>query len=176
MHLDYAPSLSNEPALGPTLSRLRALNLAAGLAHAVQAAALLALAKPFDLPVTAMFLNGPPGGPVQPDRLTEVFSYPLAAAVALFSALSALFHLLVASPLGIRGYRSELARHRNRYRWVEYSLSASLMIVLIAGISGISDIAALLALFGINAAMILFGWLMRPPMPWASGRCPGRRS
>ena len=34
------------------------------------------------------------------------------------------------------------------------------MIVLIAGISGITDIAALLALFGLNAAMILFGWLM----------------
>ena len=33
------------------------------------------------------------------------------------------------------------------------------MIVLIAMITGIADIAALVALFGVNAAMILFGWL-----------------
>jgi hypothetical protein len=32
--------------------------------------------------------------------------------------------------------------------------------VLIAGIVGITDVAALLALFGVNASMILFGWLM----------------
>ncbi len=34
------------------------------------------------------------------------------------------------------------------------------MIVLIAGIVGISDVAALVALFAVNASMILFGWLM----------------
>ena len=34
------------------------------------------------------------------------------------------------------------------------------MVVLIAGITGITDSAALLALFGVNASMILFGWLM----------------
>ena len=34
------------------------------------------------------------------------------------------------------------------------------MIVIVAGLSGVTDIAALMALFGINASMILFGWLM----------------
>ena len=34
------------------------------------------------------------------------------------------------------------------------------MIVLIAGITGISDAAALVGLFGANAAMIFFGWVM----------------
>jgi hypothetical protein len=33
------------------------------------------------------------------------------------------------------------------------------MIVLIAQICGIADIVALLAIFGVNASMILFGWL-----------------
>jgi hypothetical protein len=52
---------------------------------------------------------------------------------------------------------------------VEYSLSASLMIVLIAMLTGISGLAALIALFGVNAAMILFGLAMeqanRPGAP-----------
>jgi hypothetical protein len=64
------------------------------------------------------------------------------------------------SPWGWHRYVTELAHRQNRFRWVEYSLSASLMIVLIAGITGITDIAALIALFGVNASMILFGWLM----------------
>jgi hypothetical protein len=42
---------------------------------------------------------------------------------------------------------------------VEYSLSASLMIVLIAMLTGITDVAALIALFGVNTAMIFFGAL-----------------
>ena len=33
------------------------------------------------------------------------------------------------------------------------------MIVLIALITGVSDIVAIIALFGVNASMILFGWL-----------------
>jgi hypothetical protein len=39
------------------------------------------------------------------------------------------------------------------------------MVVLIAGITGITDVAALAALFGVNAAMILFGWLMETTTP-----------
>ncbi len=33
------------------------------------------------------------------------------------------------------------------------------MIVLIAQLTGIADVAALLAIFGVNVSMILFGWL-----------------
>ena len=57
--------------------------------------------------------------------------------------------------MGFRRYVDELARHRNRFRWVEYSVSASLMIVIIAGLTGITDVAALIALFGVNVTMIL---------------------
>jgi hypothetical protein len=49
---------------------------------------------------------------------------------------------------------------------VEYSLSATLMVLLIAFYSGITDITAVIAIAGANVAMILFGWLqerMNPP-------------
>ncbi len=58
-----------------------------------------------------------------------------------------------------RGYGDDLARQRNRARWVEYALTSSMMIVLIAQLVGISDVAALAAIFGVNASMIFFGWL-----------------
>jgi hypothetical protein len=142
------------------VDRLRPFNVVAGIAHLVQAVAILALSTSFSLPVSAMFATGPPGQPASGDRVEELFSYPLGPAVALFSLLSAFFHLLVASPWGWPRYQAELEARRNRFRWVEYSLSASLMIVLIAGLTGITDVVALLGLFAVNATMIWFGWLM----------------
>ncbi len=157
---DGPPGAPDRPSSGDTGRQLRRWNIVAAVFHAVQGGAMLALSKGVTLPVSATFASGQPGQPVDGARLSTLFSYRLGPAVAAFSLLSAVFHALVASPWGFGRYRRELAAQRNRFRWVEYSVSASLMIVLVAGITGISDIAALVALFGVNASMILFGWLM----------------
>jgi Heliorhodopsin len=140
--------------------RLRRVNVALAAVHAAQAAMMMVLSNDRSLPVTGAFGNGPPGQPSGPVVLEQLFTYRIGWAAAAFSALSALFHGVVATRWGFTRYRHELQHGRNRFRWVEYSLSASLMIVLIAGLVGISDVAALIALFGVNASMILFGWLM----------------
>jgi len=140
--------------------RLRRLNAGFGALHGVQALAMIALSNSRSLPITGVFANGQPGQPDGPLEVDQLFSYRLGWAVAAFSLLSATFHLVVASPWGFDRYVNELQHHRNRFRWVEYSLSASLMIVVIAGLTGVTDIAALLVLFAVNVSMILFGWLM----------------
>ena len=149
---------------------LRRANAGAAALHAAQAAAVLVLATDFALPVTASYLAGPPGTtPLEP---VVLFDIPTGAAVAGFLALSALAHLIVCTVWWQR-YVADLGRRRNPARWVEYSLSASLMIVLIAQLVGISDVAALVALFGVNAAMILFGWLQeRYEHPGSGGWLP----
>ena len=43
------------------------------------------------------------------------------------------------------------------------------MIVLIAQICGIQDVAAIISLFGVNASMILFGWLQEKYVRAGSG-------
>jgi len=145
-----------ETAVSASSSRsLRRWNIALGGLHAIQAIAVLALATAFTLPVTASFLSGPPGSPVAaPSTLFEV---SVANGVALFLILSAGFHWLIASPRVFDRYVTGLAANHNYFRWAEYSLSSSVMIVLIAMITGISDIAALIGLFAANAAMIFFG-------------------
>jgi len=135
---------------------LRRYNLVAAAFHAVQAAAVLALANDFTIPITGTYLIGPPGSP---GETVPVLDVPVGIAVAGFLALSAVFHGVVASPGFFDRYVAGLEKKINVFRWVEYSLSSSLMIVLIALITGISDVAALLAIFGVNASMILFGWL-----------------
>ena len=124
--------------------------------HAAQALAVVALATDFSLPVTAGYLAGPPG--TTPQDPVLLFDLPTGFAVAAFLALSALAHTVVATGWW-RGYLADLSRRRNYARWVEYALSSSVMIVVIAQLVGISDVAALLAIFGVNVSMILFGWL-----------------
>jgi len=46
------------------------------------------------------------------------------------------------------------------YRWYEYALSASVMIVVIAALTGIYDLGALIALFALTAVMNLMGLMM----------------
>ncbi|RJN32151.1 heliorhodopsin HeR [Nesterenkonia natronophila] len=136
---------------------LRRYNILAAVVHAVQALAVVLLATDFTLPVTASYLAGPPGTP--PGEAVTLWDVPIPLAIAAFLVLSALFHVIVASPPFFGRYRAGLARSHNYFRWVEYALSSSLMIVIIAQLVGISDVVALLALFGVNASMILFGWL-----------------
>lgn len=149
-------------------ARLQRLNVIATVLHAAQAVAVLVLANDFALPVASYFWNDAPNGRLDPARLEKMFEVPVAWGAAGFLILSAVFHGIV-STVGRRGYLGELARQQNRFRWVEYSLSSTLMIILIAMVFGISDIAALLGLAGANAAMILFGWIMevvnRPGQP-----------
>lgn len=139
------------------LGRLRTYNAVMGAVHAAQAVAVLALSNDYSLPVTATYLTGPPGS--DQSEPTALLDLRLGWGVAAFLAMSALGHWVVASPGASRWYAANLRRGRNPARWVEYSLSASLMIVLIAQLNGVSDAAALMALFGVNASMILFGWL-----------------
>ena len=145
--------------------RLRISNLVMAALHAAQGLFVVALSNDFVLPVTASFMEGPPG---TIGTTKELLTIPLGPAVAAFLFMSAAAHLIVAGPAWT-WYRDQLAMNRSYARWIEYAFSSSLMVVLIAMITGIADVAALVALFGVNASMILFGLLQehyeRPGRP-----------
>ncbi len=138
--------------------RLRLYNLVMGLFHFVQGAALVALSNDFSLPVTASFMQGPPGTPSGPTE--ALFEVPLGPAVAAFVFMSALAHFIVASPVAFDWYVKNLKRERNYARWIEYAFSSTLMVVLIGLLPGASDVAAVIGIAGANVSMILFGLLM----------------
>jgi len=72
-------------------------------------------------------------------------------------------------------YEHDLKAGINRFRWVVYSVSATLMIILISFYSGITGINAVICIAGANVAMILFGWLqevMNPPGRTATTMLP----
>ena len=142
------------------LGKLRIFNLVMGLLHLISGSLMVVLGNDFELDISTFALDGPPGTPLADGSINQVWGLPLAWATAAFLFLSAFFHLLIASPLAFRAYGNELRRNRNRFRWVEYAISSTLMIVLIALVTGITDLAALISIAFLNASMILFGWLM----------------
>ncbi len=141
------------------LSRLRTMNVGAGTLHLLSAVVMTIIASDFTLPITTFNLNGPPGTPVENGVLSTLVDVQLAPLTAGFLFLSAFFHYLIAS-VGFKKYGDELRHGRNRFRWVEYSLSSTLMMVTIALITTITDLAALIAIAFANVSMILFGWIM----------------
>ncbi len=161
---DTSPSPTAATGVTPErLVRLRRWNLALTVLHAAQAAALLLLANDFAITVTSTYPQGPPG--TRLDAPQPLFDLPIGPAIAVFLGLAALDHLLTATVLRDR-YEQGLRDGINRFRWTEYSVSATVMIVLIVMYSGITDITGLVAVAGANVAMILFGWLqerMNPP-------------
>ena len=144
--------------MDPRLLKLRKLNVFAGILHLASLIAIVVLATDVSLLVKATYLSEAPGTGNFADPV-ELFGLNISYTVAAFMALSAFFHFLVASPIGFARYAAGLAKHINVYRWVEYSVSSSIMIVLIMQLNGVADYVALLSVFGVNMSMILFGWL-----------------
>ena len=141
-----------------SLNKLRTLNRTAGLLHLASFIAIILLANDASLPVNATYMTEAPGtgsssSPVQ------LFNLNISYMVAAFLFLSAFFHFFITSGENFARYTDGLSKHINVFRWVEYSLSSSIMIIVILQLNGVTQISTLIAVFGVNVSMILFGWL-----------------
>ncbi len=145
------------------LAGLRRWNLGLTVLHTLQAVLVLVLASNFAIQLTSSFPSGPPGSEVPAPE--DLFEVRIGWAIALFLLLAAIDHGVTAT-VARSVYERDLREGINRVRWIEYSFSATLMILLISMYSGITGINALIAIAGANVAMILFGWIqerMNPP-------------
>lgn len=129
--------------------RLRRTNISLGFLHLAQGIVILVLGSGFSATVTALYI----GSSVE-------YRYEPRIMLAVFLFISAFCHLLVSLPKVFPWYIRNLGRHINYVRWYEYSLSASVMIVVIASLCGITELVSLLGLFVLTAGMNLFGLLM----------------
>ena len=149
------------------LSNLRKWNIGLTILHLGQAIAVLLLTNNFAIKVLSSFPAGPPG--TEGLVTSTLFEVRIGWVIAAFLALAGIDHLLT-STFARRRYETDLKNGINRFRWAEYAISASLMVVIISMYWGILTLAALVAVVGANIAMILFGWLQEKMNP------PGRTS
>lgn len=138
---------------------LRRFNLVMAFLHFAQGIAMLLLSSNFSLPINASFLKFDIATQSLVPETTTLLNLRIGPVIAIFLFISALAHLLVSTIVN-KWYNKNLSKHINIARWVEYAFSSSIMIVIIAMLVGIYDIASLILLFGVNASMILFGWMM----------------
>ncbi len=131
--------------------------------HLIQAAAILALSfarnPVVTSPVVGTYLHFDQATSHLVTAQRSLWDLPIGPAVALFFLMSAVAHFAMAFPAR-RWYEAHLARGQNPIRWIEYSFSSSVMIVVIAALAGVQEAGTLIAIFGANAAMIMFGWSM----------------
>jgi heliorhodopsin len=144
---------------GKKLDRLRRFNLIMAGLHAIQGGLILVLATDFTLPLNLGFLRFDGGSGSLVPAAHTVVNVPLAWLVAAFLLMSAVAHLTVAT-IGRKRYERGLRKGINRFRWIEYALSASTMMVAIAMLVGIYDAAALALVFVAVAVMNLSGLVM----------------
>jgi len=140
--------------------KLRSFNGIMGFLHFIQGSLMLVLSNNFTLPITKTILVYDPITEIISPVKETLIDLPIGPMVALFLFMSAVAHFILASPLGYQYYVRNLKKGMNPARWWEYSVSASLMIVIIAMLVGIYELSALILIFALNATMILFGYLM----------------
>ena len=146
--------------LDKKFKNLRVFNFVMAVIHAIQGVLMLVLSSSFSLPVTSAFVEYNTITQKLEPVLKTVFELGIGPLVAGFLFLSALAHLIVASPMGYDWYVKNLNKGVNYCRWIEYSFSASLMIVVISMLVGIYDGVSLIMAFFLNMMMIFFGLMM----------------
>jgi len=139
--------------------KLRRLNLIMGFVHLTQGIAILLLSKIFTLPISGSFLAFNSNTQSLEPTTQTLFNLSLPLLIAVFFFLSATAHFVIATVYN-KQYNKDLSVGINRARWIEYSLSASIMMVAISLLVGIYDAMSLVMIFALSAIMNLMGLVM----------------
>ncbi len=142
-----------------TTQKLKKLNIAAGTLHLLQGLLLLVLSRSLSVPISGNFLAFDNYSQTLQPATTTLFNLQLPSLIAIFFFLSAFFHFYIAGIYNKR-YNSGLKIGINKMRWIEYSISASVMMVAIAVLVGVYDFSSLLMVFSLTAIMNLMGLVM----------------
>ena len=148
-----------------SIQQLHIWNKWLGALHFVQGVAILLLAKSLSWPVTTNYLtldtlaSKLSGNPVLVAAQRTIFSVNPAYLVAAFFFMSAIAHTIIATRYR-KTYETNLKLGINKARWIEYSLSASTMMVAIAMLTGIYDFSSLLMIFVLDLLMNMMGLVM----------------
>ncbi len=139
---------------------LRIYNIVMGFFHFVQGILMVVLSNDFTLPINTSYLKFDATTFTLQPLLNNVYNLRVGYAIAAFLFLSSLAHFIISMPKVYEWYVANLKKGINYARWIEYSFSSSIMIVVVSMLVGVYDLSTLLLIFFLNAMMILFGLMM----------------
>jgi hypothetical protein len=149
-----------------SLPSLRRFNWLMGSLHLIQGILMLYFSLSIDKianfrpPIMTYFLRFDTASMRLVTDVRQAGTLPFGILVSSFLFLSALAHFTIAFPGTNRIYNTSIQKGMNPFRWYEYALSSSIMIVLIAALFGVYAADTLFLIFIANASMNLFGYLM----------------
>jgi hypothetical protein len=148
------------------IDKLISFNKKMGVVHLVQGLFMMIFAffiypnmtgqSTFTIPVIGNFLEFIQGEGLVLTNTDTLFELPFLQLTASFLLISGIFHFLIAF-VWKDEYRAGLKVGINKFRWYEYALSSSIMIVLISSLFGVRDVAVFALIAFANAAMNFFG-------------------
>lgn len=148
------------------IDKLISFNKKMGIVHLVQGLFMMIFAffiypsmtsqGAFTIPVIGNYLEFVQGEGLVLTNTDTLFELPFLQMTASFLLISGIFHFLIAF-VWKDEYRAGLKVGINKFRWYEYALSSSLMIILISSLFGVRDIAVFALIALANAAMNFFG-------------------
>lgn len=145
---------------GDKLANLRAWNYAMAVIFLVQAVLIVALSKSVSLPVNFSYVTTDPlqsaaqGKTVLALATRHWFDVNVVYLLAIVFILAAIMHILAATQ-GRHRYEADLQAGRNELRWLEYTVTSSLMLAVLALLVGVQDAMLLLAVLALGAAFHL---------------------
>jgi len=148
------------------IDKLISFNKKMGVVHLVQGLFMMIFAffiypsmtsqGAFTIPVIGNYLEFVQGEGLVLTNTDTLFELPFLQMTASFLLISGIFHFLIAF-VWKDEYRAGLKVGINKFRWYEYALSSSLMIILISSLFGVRDVAVFALIAFANAAMNFFG-------------------
>lgn len=148
------------------IDKLISFNKKMGVVHLVQGLFMMIFAffiypsmtsqGAFTIPVIGNYLEFVQGEGLVLTNTDTLFELPFLQMTASFLLISGIFHFLIAF-VWKDEYRAGLKVGINKFRWYEYALSSSLMIILISSLFGVRDVAVFALIALANAAMNFFG-------------------
>ncbi|MBZ2165937.1 heliorhodopsin HeR [Methanobacterium spitsbergense] len=150
-----------------SFSSLKKLNTGAGIFLFAQGIVMLALGflLTWNRDIYTFYLKfkiislAPPTFQVLPDPNVVFTVTNLGVILSSFLLISGIALLLIAFVKN-KTYIENLKKGMNPYRWYEYAITSSIMLVIIATFVGVWDLWSLVMIFVLNAIMIICGLLM----------------
>jgi hypothetical protein len=141
-------------------------NNALAVLHLAAAAASYFILKDVETPVYLDFNltdikvveDTPPDDPFKLEVESIRNPITILQAIVFFYLFTAISHIIYANIWGT-GYIKALDEHHNPLRWVEYGISATVMIYVISIVSGLRDLSALIPIIGANAGTMYTGYI-----------------
>lgn len=136
---------------------LQRFNAVMGLLHLSQALIMLFIINySLKIPIITRFFDKAPGGgwAISTNILVDV---PIAVVAPAFLLISSFFHFLIASPFYVRRYEQNIKNGYNPMRWIEYSVSSSVMLVVLLMMGGLNELSSVVFVFTLNFLMNMWG-------------------